>query len=106
MAVIKTNRQHKTRGPIISLLTVKLRNWGPRTRIIICTKTNAPVRRCTVRCSALVTSQFCSRWFAGRQMEKISGIGRIAKVAVEPPLVKGIVGEGCHRPIVVWEGFE
>ena len=32
-------------------------------------------------------------------------MGRVIKVAVEPPLVEGIVGEGRHRSVIVWEGF-
>ena len=53
-----------------------------------------------------MTSQFCSCWLSGRQIEEISRIGWVIEMAVEPPLVEGIVDEGCHRSIVVWEGFK
>jgi hypothetical protein len=25
---------------------------------------------------------------------------------VEPPLLKGVIGEGCYRSVIVWEGVE
>ena len=85
---------------------MELRNRGSRTGVIVRTKTNASIRGCTVRCSAFIASQFCSCWLTGRQIEEISRMGRVIEVTVEPPLVEGIVGEGRHRSIVVWEGLK
>ena len=87
-------------------LTMELRNRGSWTGVIVRTKTNASIRGCTVRCSAFIASQFCSCWLTGRQIEEISRMGRVIEVTVEPPLVEGIIGEGRHRSIVVWEGLK
>lgn len=89
-----------------TLLTVKLRNGGSRTGVVIRAETKTSVRGCTVRGGAFMTSQFCSCWFSGRQIEEIPRIGGVTEVAVEPPLVEGIVDKGCHRSIIVGEGLE
>jgi hypothetical protein len=53
-----------------------------------------------------MASQFCSRWFSGRQVEEISGMGRVGEVAVEPPLFEGIVHKWRYRTIVVRESLK
>jgi hypothetical protein len=53
-----------------------------------------------------MASQFCSRWFSGRQVEEISGMGRVSEVAVEPPLFEGIVHKWRYRTIVVRESLK
>ena len=85
---------------------MELRNRGSRAGVIVRTETNASIRGCTVRCGTFIASQFCSCWLTGRQIEEISRMGRVIEVTVEPPLVEGIVGEGRHRLIVVWEGLK
>jgi len=103
--VIEANRQHrvgKSRGPT---LTMELRNRGSRTRIIIRPETNTSISRCTIRCGAFVTSQFRGCRFPSGQIEEIPGIGWVVEVAVEPPLVKGIVDEGRHGSIIVCKCF-
>ena len=104
--VIKANGQRRAGKSRSPTLTMKLRNRGSRTRIIIRPETNTSIRRCTVRCGTFVTSQFRGCRFPGGQREDIPGIGRAVEVTVEPPLVKGVVDEGRHGSIIVWECFE
>ena len=53
-----------------------------------------------------MASEFCGHRFPNGQIEEISGMRRVIEVAVEPPLLKGIVGQRCHGSIIVWECFE
>jgi hypothetical protein len=104
--MIEESRQHRAGKSRSPTLTMKLRNRGSWTGVIIRPEANTSIRGCAVRCGALVASQFCGCWFPGGQIEEISGIGRVVEMAVEPPLVEGVIDEGRHRSIVVWKGFE
>ena len=82
-------------------LTVKLRDRGSRTGVVIRAKTSTSIRSSAIRGGAFVAGQFRLCWFPGGQVEEHSGVRRVIEVAMEPPLVEGIVGEGCHRPVIV-----
>ena len=39
----------------------------------------------------------------GGELEEIARVGRMVEMAVEPPLVKGVVDERSNRPVIVRE---
>ena len=52
---------------------------------------------------ALVTRELGGGRLAGGELEEIAGVGWMAEMAVEPPLVKGHVDERSDRSVVVRE---
>ena len=99
--VISTGRLYKAGFTHCGTAKSKIPDRGNRPR-----RSKLLTRGCTVRCGALITSQFCSCWLSSGQVDEISGMRRVIDVTVELSLVEGIVGEGFHRSIVVWEGLK
>jgi hypothetical protein len=83
-------------------LTMKLGNRRSRARVITLAVATTVICR-TVGGCAFIASQFRGCRFSSRQIEEISGVGRIIQVAVEPPLFEGIVGQRCDGSIIVRE---
>ena len=54
---------------------------------------------------ALVAGELGGGRLTGREFEEIAGVGWIAEMAVEPPLVKSVIGEGSDGPVVVRESL-
>ena len=93
------------RGIEQTSLTVILRHRGSWTGGITRAETRTAIGSTTVRGGAFMAGQFSSCWSPGRQLKENPGIRRVSEVAMEPPLVEGIVGQGRHGSIIVWEGF-
>ena len=54
---------------------------------------------------ALVTGELSRGRFTSGELEEIAWVGWMVEVAVEPPLVKGVIGQRSHGPIVVRIGL-
>jgi hypothetical protein len=53
---------------------------------------------------ALVARDLCRGGFSCGELEEVAGVGWLAEMAVEPPLLKGVVGERSDGPVIVREG--
>jgi len=52
-----------------------------------------------------VASELGGGRFTGGELEEIARVGWMVEMAVEPPLVKSVIGQRSHGPIVVRVGL-
>ena len=65
----------------------------------------AALGRIPVGGRALVASELGGGRFASGELEEIARVGWMVEMAVEPPLVKSVIGQRSHGPIVVRIGL-
>ena len=61
----------------------------------------AAVGRVPVGSRALVARELGGGRFASGELEEVAWVGWMVEVAVEPPLVKGVIGQRSDGPVVV-----
>ena len=61
----------------------------------------AALRRIEVGSRALAARDLGGSGFTSGEFEEIARVGWMVEVAVEPPLVKGVIDEGSHRSVIV-----
>ena len=85
-------------------LTVNGGQGGVWTRIISLPDI-APLGRVPVGGRALVTGDLGCGRFTSRELEEITRVGWMVEMAVEPPLVKSVIGQRSHGPVIVGVGL-
>ena len=82
-----------------------IRKAATGARVVAVAKVDGALGRSKVRRLGLVACEFGGGWLPRVKLEKVSGVRRMIKVTMEPPLVEGHVQEGRHGAVVVWIGL-